>query len=190
MTRWPLDLRGVTETVVTTPAGDGTHRVAALGIHAGDPVWARTYGGSETHANLQDSGRCVVHFTRDPTLVVEAALGDRSVADPHLDTPARVEVRAREIDRGEAGDTAWTEWALDPENATVERRAVPRIERAVGAIVEAAVAASRLGVPGSDREQLLARIAWADSVVDSCGDQRARAAMRRLHDLRADPGED
>ncbi|AWB27453.1 DUF447 domain-containing protein [Halococcoides cellulosivorans] len=187
MSAWPLDLRGVTETVVTTPAGDGTHRVAAMGIHAGDPVWARTYGGSQTHANLRACGECVVHFTRDPALVVEAALGEQWVADPHLGAPARVEIEAREIDRGEAGETPWTEWALDPVDATVERRTVPRIERAVGAVVEAAVAASRLGVPDTDRDRLLERITDAESVVDSCGDQRARAAMRRLHQLRADP---
>ncbi|MFB6162331.1 MAG: DUF447 domain-containing protein [Halococcoides sp.] len=184
-TDWPLDLHGVTETVVTTPDDSG-HRVAALGIHAGDPVTARTYEGSYTHANLHVEGRAVVHFTRDPALVVEAALGDLTVDDPHLDAPARVAISVREIDRGRDGETGWTEWALEPDDATVKKRAIPRIERAVGAVVEAAVAASRLGVPGTDRERLETRIEWAESVVDSCGDSRARAAMRRLQELRAD----
>ena len=48
---WPLELRGVTEAVVTTRGPNDRWNLAALGLFAGDPVTARTWGRTRTQAS-------------------------------------------------------------------------------------------------------------------------------------------
>ncbi|MFB6138682.1 MAG: DUF447 domain-containing protein [Halobacteriaceae archaeon] len=187
---WPVPLGGVTETVVTTREPDGAWSVAALGVHAGDPATARTYGRTRTRLNVERTGRGVVQFVRDPLVFVAAALERVSADAPVLAAAdAWVEV---DFDRagGEAsgggavaGGDAPTAWSLVAGRAGVARRVVPTTNRGRAAVVEATVAASRLGVSGYDDAELGDRIAYFDAVVRRCGDDRAVAAMDRVQAL-------
>ncbi len=60
--------------------------------------------------------------------------------------------------------------------------------RGHAAVVEATVAASRLDVPSYDRETLLDRLAYFESVVETAGGERERAAFERVCDLVAPTG--
>jgi hypothetical protein len=180
---WPLELRGVTESVVTTLGPNDRWNVAALGLFAGDPATARTWGGTRTWRNFRERGEGYVQFTRDPVTFVDAACSIREEDDPLLDGVdawARVEVRA--VDEGEADGTRWVEWELRPVESAVERRVVPATNRGYYAVVEATVAASRLGVDGYDEGELRERLAYFASVVERCGDERERAALERLRE--------
>jgi len=57
---WPVALRGVTESIVTTLGPNDRWNVAALGLHApddpSDPVTARTYGRTRTWRNFTERG--------------------------------------------------------------------------------------------------------------------------------------
>jgi len=178
---WPVDLRGVTESVVTTPGPGGAWNVAALGVYAGDPVTGRTWGRTRTRRNFEREGRGHVQFTRDPVLFVEAALAmterDEAVL-PEADAWAEVAVEA--VDRGESGGTEWVEWALRPVASGVERRVVPTTNRGYYAVVEATVAASRLGVDAYDRDELLDRLAYFAGVARRCGGAPEREAIDRV----------
>ena len=188
---WPVAWDGVIESVVTTLGPNERWNVAALGLFApADPgdaseadgrVTARTWGRTRTWRNFRERGEGYVQFTRDPLDFVEAACTVREEDDPVLpsaDAWVRVDVEA--VADGERDGTQWVEWALSPDEAVVERRVVATTARAHAAVVEATVAASRLGVPGYDDERLDERIRYCASVVDSCGGAREKAAWERF----------
>lgn len=184
MPGWPVELRGITESVVTTRGGEGGWDVAALGLHAGEPVTARTWGDTRTRRNLGREGAGYVQFTRDPVTFVEAALAVRTVEEPVLpDADAWVRVEAERTDAGESGGTRWVDWRLTPVDAGVEREVVPTVNRGYNAVVEATVAASRLGVPGYDESTLRERLDFLEAVARRCGGPRERAAVERLDEL-------
>lgn len=183
---WPVELRGVTESIVTTLGPNDRWNVAALGLHApkgDDPVTARTWGRTRTRRNFTERGDAYVQFTTDPVDFVEAAVTIREEPQPVLasaDAWTRVDVN--EGDQGREGDTEWVEWEIRPVESTVERERVPIINRGHNAVVEATVAASRLDVPSYDTPTLLERLAHLESVVETCGGERERAAFALLSD--------
>lgn len=181
-TDWPVPLRGVTETVVTTLGPDERWNVAALGVHApataDEPPTARTWGSSRTRRNFERRGEGYVQFVLDPVDFAEAALTVREVDEPVLDSAsAWVRVEATAVDEGTEAGTSWVEWTLDPVETAVERRVVPTTNRGYNAVIEATVAASRLDVPAYDRDELEARLAHLEEVVETCGGVRERAAL-------------
>lgn len=178
---WPTDLRGITETVVTTKGPGGNWNVAALGVHAGDPATARTWGRTRTRRNFEREDGGHIQFTRDPLVFVEAALGVTERESPVLpEADAWVEVAVESVDRGESGGTEWVDWVLHPVASGVERRVVPATNRGYYAVIEATVAASRLDVEAYDRDALLDRLAHFDDVARQCGGTREREAIDRV----------
>ena len=181
---WPVDLRGVTESLVATLGPNDCWNLAPLGLHAGDPITATTWGNTRTRRNFERRGGGYVQFARDPLLFAEAALSIREADGPVVDAAdAWAEVDAERIDAGEDGDTRWEEWALRPVESAVERRTVPTTNRGYHAVVEATVAASRLGVDAYDDAALRDRLSYFESVVETCRGERERAAIRRLTEL-------
>jgi hypothetical protein len=184
---WPVELAGVTESVVTTLGPNDLWNVAALGVTASDdggPVTATTWGRTRTWRNFTERGEGYVQFTRDPVDFAEAALSVREEAEPILSSAdAWVRVEVERLDSGEDGGTQWVEWALYPVESGVERRVVPTTNRGHAAVVEATVAASRLDVPAYDRETMLERLAYFESVVETAGGERERAAFQRVREL-------
>jgi hypothetical protein len=178
---WPVELRGVTESVVTTLGPNDRWNVAALGLFAGDPVTARTWGRTRTWRNFTERGGGRVQFVADPVDFVDAACSIREEDEPLLSSAdAWVEVAVESVDSGTDGDTRWTEWALHPVESAIERETIPTTNRGYGAVIEATVAASRLDVPGYDAAVLRDRLAYFGRVVDRCGGPRERTAFDRL----------
>lgn len=181
---WPSDWDGVAESVVTTLGPNDRWNVAALGLHADSPVTARTWGRTRTRRNFAERGEGYVQFTRDPVDFVEAACSVREEPSPVLDSAdAWARVRVERHDDGETAGTEWVEWALVPEETAVERTVVPTVKRGHAAVVEATVAASRLDVPGYDAADLRDRISHFESVVETAGGARERAAWSRFESL-------
>ncbi|WP_336003066.1 DUF447 domain-containing protein [Halorientalis halophila] len=178
---WPVPLEGITETVVTTLGPNDRWNVAALGLHAPDGdglATARTWGRTRTWRNFGERGEGYVQFTTDPLDFAEAALTVREEAEPVLSSAdAWARATVERIEDGEDGGTQWVEWALEPVETGIERETVPTLDRATGAVVEATVAASRLGVSGYDRADLERRLEYFADVVDRCGGECDRAAM-------------
>ena len=189
---WPVDLRGITESVVTTLGPNGRWNVAALGLHApttdeaseargSESVTARTWGRTRTWRNFREEGEGYVQFTRDPELFVAAALTVQEADEPVLDEAdawVRVEVDQRGSDT--SGDTEWVEWSLSPVESTVLRRVVPTFNRGYAAVIEATIHASRLDVDEYDSDELRERIDYCRSVVERCGGEAERRAFESL----------
>lgn len=179
--KWPADLRGVTETVVTTLGPNDRWNVAALGVFEGDPTTARTWGRTRTRRNFEERGGGYIQFVSDPVDFVDAACSIREEPEPILpraDAWAEIEVEA--TDRGTEGETEWVEWALVPVESEIVRETVPTTNRGYNAVIEATVAASRLGVAGYDSTVLRERIEYFERVVERCGGPRETEAFDRL----------
>lgn len=178
---WPVELRGVTESIVTTLGPNDRWNVAALGLFSGDPVTARTWGKTRTWRNFTEQGGGYVQFVSDPLDFVDAACSIREEDDPILpsaDAWAHIEVEATET--GSEGGTEWADWELVPVESAVERRTVSTTNRGYYAVIEATVAVSRLDVPGYDTGTLRDRIEYLEGVVEGCGGPRELAAFDRL----------
>ncbi|MFB6297016.1 MAG: DUF447 domain-containing protein [Salinirussus sp.] len=181
---WPVELRGITESIVATLGPNERWNFAALGVYDECPVRARTWGRTRTWRNFGDRGEGYVQFTRDPVAFTEAALSIRESDEPVLDGAAAwARVDVDRMDRGEAGETTWVDWSLSPVEAAVERRTVPTTNRGYGAVVEATVAASRLGVPAYDDATLRDRLDYFADVIERCGGPREVEALDRLEEL-------
>lgn len=183
---WPVDLTGVTETVVTTLGPNGLWNAAALGVFAGDggePVTAKTWGNTRTRRNFRRDSEGYVQFVDDPVTFADAALSISEHEDPILETTAAwARVTAEPIDRGTENGTEWETWRLRPVETAIERETVPTIDRGFAAVVEATVAASRLEVAGYDDDRLRERLAYYASVVERAGGPREREALERVRE--------
>lgn len=181
---WPIELRGVTESVVATLGPNDRWNFAALGLFSGEPVTSRTWGNTRTRRNFHCEGDGYVQFTRDPVDFVEAALGIYERDDPVLPSAdAWVRVEVEQVDTGESGGTRWEEWELTPVESRIENRVVSTTDRGYAAVIEATVAASRLDVESYDTAELEARLEYFEGVAERCGSERDRTALSRLADL-------
>jgi hypothetical protein len=200
---WPVALRGVTESVVTTEGPNGRFNVAALGIHAPDSdpdstdreddvvATARTWGRTRTRRNFTERGEGYVQFVRDPLVFVDATLGVREVDEPVLDgAHAWVRVRVERTDGGTRGGTEWVDWRLHPVEQAVNERVVPAFNRGYAAVVEATVAASRLDVAAYDTDRLTERIDYFETVAHRCGGAAERDAFERIREFVEDTLDD
>jgi hypothetical protein len=178
---WPVEIRGVTESVVATLGPNGKWNFAALGIHADEPVTARTWGRTRTWRNFHEEGGGVVQFLCDPLVFAESALSIHERDSPvHPSANAWAHIMVESVDRGESDGTEWEQWELTPVEADVERRTVPTTNRGYGALIEATVAASRLDVLAYDTDELRERLDYFAEVVETCGGEREREAMARI----------
>jgi hypothetical protein len=185
-TNWPVDLRGVTESIVATLGPNDLWNMAALGLHApdetGEPVRATTWGNTRTRRNFHRQGGGVVEFTTDPREFVDAAVTireEREAVLPNAD--AWVEVTAESVNSGTEGDTEWERWELRPTGAgTVDRSRPLTINRGFYAVVDATVAASRLDVPAFETDVLVDRLRYFEETVEKCGGPREREAFATL----------
>lgn len=191
-TEWPVDLRGVTESVVATLGPNDRWNLAALGVHAprqdGDDgqaeATATTFGNTRTRRNFRRRSGGVVQFVADPRDFVDAALTIREESDPVLPSAdAWSEVAVERIDEGERGGTRWERWALRPVESDVVRTRPMTINRGFNAVVDATVAASRLDVDAYDTDELLTRLDYFAETVEKCGGPREREAFERLSDV-------
>ena len=183
---WPVDLRGVTESIVATLGPNDLWNMAALGLHAPDepdePVTATTWGNTRTRRNFHRQGGGVVQFTSDPREFVDAAVTIREEPEPVLpNADAWVEVAAESVDSGTEGGTEWEQWEIRPTAAgTVDSSRPLTINRGFYAVVDATVAASRLDVPSFDTERLVDRLRYFEETVEKCGGPREREAFATL----------
>jgi hypothetical protein len=186
VTDWPVELRGITESLVTTLGPNDRWNVAALGLHApGDDgtVTATTWGRTRTWRNFEERGGGYIQFSRDPELFVAAALTIHEVDEPVLGAAdAWVEVRVDRRDSGTSEGTQWVEWGLRPVDSAIEREVVPTFNRGYAAVIEATVHASRLDVEAYDTERLRDRIDYCETVVDRCGGGAEKRAFETLRE--------
>jgi hypothetical protein len=180
---WPAPIRGVTESIVATLGPNDLYNHAALGLHAGEPITATTWGNTRTRRNFDRQTEVYVQFSPDPVDFVAAALSIHETDGPILErSPAWSRVTVEKIDREEREGTICRTWRLDPIEGGVRQRTVPVTNRGYGAVVEATVAASRLDVDTYDTAALHERLDYFAGIVERCGGLAERRAIGLLSD--------
>ncbi|ELY49210.1 DUF447 domain-containing protein [Natronolimnohabitans innermongolicus] len=156
---------------------EGEHGTAAA------PATARTWGNTRTRRNFHRQGEGYVQFVDDPVVFADAALSISESEEPVLEsTRAWARVAVEPVASGTDDGTEWEQWELRPLESGIESTTVPTIDRGFGAVIEATVAASRLGVPGYDDAELRERLEYFASVVDRAGGPRERDALERVRE--------
>lgn len=182
-TEWPIELAGITETVIATPNPDRTWHQASFGLHPDTDHTGRgrCWGQTKTASNLERTGEAVFQFLTDPLVFAETALGDCNTPAPVFQsTHAWVRVGAVNVATGCQNDTQWSDWQFTPQTSAIRKETVPVVRRGTAAVIEALVAASRLDVPGYDQSTLIAQIDRSRSIINRCGTPRDKTALRRI----------
>lgn len=186
---WPVELRGVTEAVVTTRGPNDRWNVALLGVHApseggGDgPATATTWGNTRTRRNFHREGGGYVQFVADPVVFADAALTIREEPEPVLEAAdAWAAVEADHVGTDDDAGTRREHWELRPVDSAIVRERPRTVNRGFNAVVEATVAASRLDVPAYDAETLRERLRYFSEVARNCGGEREREAIERVRE--------
>lgn len=184
---WPVALKGVVESVVTTEQPDGDWNLAPLGLHPIDGehrerrVRARTWGRTRTAKNFERTGRGMIHFDLEPITFVNAALTHETRSSATVpEAAAVVDVRVDRLETGRSGGTGWTDWLLTPTAVSVHRETIPVTRRASVAVVELTIALSRTGVQTYDDAVLQDRATYFADVIERCGGPAELAALERI----------
>ncbi len=175
----------IIETLCATLNQDGRPNFAPMGLAWGEnEVIIRPFRATHTCRNLLVHGYGVATVTDDALAFVESALGDPALPSfPASVVPGVVYAGAcywRELEVISAGGS--------PERAEVRCRVVYRgrqrdflgFSRARGAIIEAAILATRLHL--ADRASVLPALDGYEAIVRKTGDEPERASMQRVRD--------
>ncbi len=181
----------ILEGIVTTTGADGQPHVAPMGATVDDPrdrpieqIVLRPYPSSTTYVHLKRTGEGVFHVTDDVGLIARAALG-------RLDPLPRL-LRATAVDGWIVADACrW--YALrvrriddSGARATIEADVVERgsirdffgLNRAMHAVVEGAIYASRIGFLSA--EQVMTDLSRLAVLVEKTGGAREMDAWEFL----------
>ncbi len=184
---WPVDLAGVTETVVTTRGPNELWNAAALGVFAGadeaNAATATTWGNTRTRRNFHREGEGYVQFVDDPITFVNAALTIDEHDDPVLEHAAAwTRVAVERIDSGTENGTEWEQWRLEPLETTIKRETVPTISRGFGAVIELPSLPRDSALPATTTPNCGTDSPFFESVVERAGSPREQAALERVRE--------
>jgi hypothetical protein len=194
----------ILEGIVTTIGSEGEVNVAPMGPRVEPDLHRfilRPFRTARTYANLKLNGQGVFHVTDDVLLLARAAVGELEPPPPLV--PATVvrgyilrdacrfyEFRVKNCD--DRGDRA----AFDAEVVHAGRfRDFFGFNRAKHAVVEAAILATRIGLPGVP--DILAEFARLAPLIEKTGGEQERRAFaflgsyvrRLLSQLQSNPSE-
>ncbi len=179
----------IIETVVSTLEPDGRPNFAAMGVQWGEEqIVMRPFRNTHTYRNLAATGHAVVNITDDVLALVDSALGQPAL--PHF--PAVVVPGVIF-----AGACYWRELALVSAGGSAQRgemfcRIVHRgwqrdflgFNRARGAVIEAAILATRLHL--LQRSDVAAALERCETIVEKTGDAAERTALQRIRSYTRD----
>ncbi|MBN1455549.1 MAG: DUF447 family protein [Methanomicrobia archaeon] len=183
---------GISEVIVTTKSGAGAPNAAPIGLisqrtEAGDLILSvKLYRGSQTLANVLETGTLAANVTDDMMVFVTAAFEDLRAAD-FTDFKAVPVLK---------GANAWIVFAvtskderveyvrllLQPERIKINRKAVTAINRGRNAVLEAAIIATRIHRTEDEqtKAEMRKQVEQYKKLVMKCGGPREHAAMSML----------
>jgi hypothetical protein len=183
---------GISEVIVTTKSAAGMPNAAPIGIITTvDDDGARThqvklYRGSQTLANVLETGTLAANVTTDAVLFVETAFDDLSAEyfTEFFGIPVLRKTTAWIIFTSELVEEkeVYLRFQLCPQAVKINRKEVKAINRGLNAVIEATVLATRLRISTEKREREEPRkeLERYAAIVAKCGGWREREAMGML----------
>ena len=185
---------GISEVIVTTKSAAGTPNAAPIGIiTTADDDGARAhqvklYRGSQTLANVLETGTLAANVTSDAVLFVETAFDDlpRECFTDFAGLPVLREAASWIIFTSELVEERpqYLRFHLCPQAAKINRKEVKAINRGLNAVIEATVLATRLRIATEKRErqELRQELERCAAIVAKCGGTRENQALAILRE--------
>ncbi len=183
---------GISEVIVTTKSAAGTPNAAPIGIISqstkkGERSYFVTlYKGSQTLANVLETGRLAANVTSDAVLFVQTAFEDlpQECFKDFAGMPVLTEANAWIVFSSDLVEERpqYLRFHLRSPAVKITRREVKAINRGLNAVIEATVLATRLEMATSEQERDTMRreMQRYASIVATCGGPRENQALAIL----------
>jgi hypothetical protein len=200
---------GISEVIVTTLSAAGKPNAAPIGIITTvDETGAREhsvklYRGSQTLANVLETGTLAANVTTDAVLFVRTAFEDLPAAyfTAFEGVPVLWEANAWTVFTAALQEERkeYLQFRLTPQAVKINRAEVKAINRGLNAVIEATVLATRLSMAEDERarEEMRNELERYAAIVEKCGGRREKEAgevfQRRtglvlyIHSVRVQP---
>jgi hypothetical protein len=183
---------GISEVIVTTKSAAGKPNAAPIGIisesteNGERSYFVKLYNGSQTLANVLETGTLAANVTTDAVLFVQTAF-EGLPAEYFTEFegfPVLREATAWIIFTSELVEEReeYLRFHLCSPAGKINRKEVKAINRGLNAVIEATVLATRLRIIKEEREKEAMRkeLERYAAIVAKCGGWREREAMRML----------
>jgi hypothetical protein len=181
---------GINEVIVTTVSSDGKPNAAPIGIIRHDgKLTVRVYKGSQTFANIMETGLLAANMAYDPVLFVRSALSDVSedmfefiTTDDARNFPVIADCSAWMLFKAEhnsGGNVLVVE--LDTVTGTIRHQEIRPVNRAFNAVIEVAILATRYKVFGN--EKYLMQMKSYSTIIYKCGGSTEKKAYDLIFKL-------
>ena len=176
---------GISEVIATTESEKGEPNAAPIGIINRGRYFVRLYKGSKTLSNVLKTHKIAANVSNDALLFVISAFQNLSEAHftrfqgfPVLrDADAWVIFKCEPTSSG----NDFFEFELRAQAAKVNKRYVRAINRGLNAIIEATILATRLKLYANNcNDAILEKINYYEGIVEKCGGEREKEAMKML----------
>jgi hypothetical protein len=183
---------GISEMIATTKSAAGKPNAAPIGIittvddDGARAYQVKLYRGSQTRANVLETGRLAANATTDAILFVETAFDDLSTEcfTDFEGFPVLWEATAWIIFTSELVEERedYLRFQLCPQAVKINRKEVKAINRGLNAVIEATILATRVSMTKDkrEREELRKELERYAAIVAKCGGWREREAMGML----------
>ena len=177
---------GISEVIATTQSEEREPNAAPIGIINRKGYFVRLYNGSKTLSNVLKTHKIAANVSNDAVLFVISAF--KNLSREHFtrfqgfpvlrDADAWVIFKCEPACSGED----FFGFKLKVQAAKVNRKGVRAINRGLNAIIEATILATRLKVneKGGQKQRILREIAYYEGIVEKCGGEREKEAMKIL----------
>ena len=177
---------GISEVIATTQSEEGEPNAAPIGIINREGYFVRLYNGSKTLSNVLKTHKIAANVSNDAVLFVISAFKNlsREYFTRFQGFPVLRDADAWVIFKCEPASSGndFFEFKLKVQAAKVNKRCVRAINRGLNAIIEATILATRLKVneKGGQKQHILRKIAYYERIVEKCGGEREKKAMKIL----------
>lgn len=187
---------GISEVIVTTQSASGRPNAAPIGVitlingpQRGElRHFVKLYRGSQTLANVLETGLLAANVTSDALVFVETAFEDLSedkftvfARMPVLKEANAWVVFTSEVQEKRSG---YLYFQIFPRAVEIRRKELRAINRGLNAVIEATILATRYGLVRDEREkeELQNQMERLAAIVETCGGRRERHALRILNE--------
>ncbi|MEM2925066.1 MAG: DUF447 family protein [Methanocellales archaeon] len=175
---------GINEVIVTTISNSNKPNAAPIGLRIKrGVVSARIYKNTTTYKNIFETSALIGNIVDDPTLFITTAFSTLSknhyIFKKNLSIPVLKKANAWVLFECEIKSSEEPALiTLKPKQGEVLCKKVAAINRAVYAVIEAAIHATRYLATGEEKYKEL--IEYYATIIEKCGGNREKKAFKRL----------
>lgn len=175
---------GINEVIVTTISNSNRPNAAPIGLRIKRGlVSAKIYKNTTTYKNISETGALIGNIVDDPLLFITTAFSSLSkkhyVFKKNLSIPVLKQANAWVLFKCKIESSEEPALIkLKPKRGEVVCKKVAAINRALYAVIEAAIHGTRYRATGEERYKEL--MEYYSTIVEKCGSNREKKALKKL----------